>query len=112
MKRIIYFFFLLLLFSCSNEKEVFEVVKPHFEKAIAQQDFDWENADFMPTPEGAEKIMSPWSGSGSLLEPTAPTLSMIVRNQRDGRCFTIRLRPMPTFILPIHSLFCITNTEA
>lgn len=28
MKRIIYFFFLLLLFSCSNEKEVFEVVKP------------------------------------------------------------------------------------
>lgn len=67
MKRIIYFFFLLLLFSCSNEKEVFEVVKPHFEKAIAQQDFDWENADFMPTPEGAEKIMSPWSGSGSLL---------------------------------------------
>lgn len=67
MKRIIYFFFLLLLFSCSNEKDVFEVVKPHFEKAIAQQDFDWENADFMPTPEGAEKIMSPWSGSGSLL---------------------------------------------
>lgn len=112
MKRIIYFFFLLLLFSCSNEKEVFEVVKPHFEKAIAQQDFDWKMLISCQHLKVLKRLCPLGLGLVAYWEPTAPTLSMIVRNQRDGRCFTIRLRPMPTFILPIHSLFCITNTEA
>lgn len=34
---------------------------------IVQEEFDWENADFMPTPEGREPIQTPWIGAGSLV---------------------------------------------
>ena len=36
-------------------------------RSIDQQIFDWENADFMPTPEGITPIPTPWIGQGSLI---------------------------------------------
>lgn len=35
-------------------------------RAIPTPEFDWENADWMPTPPGQSRIPSPWVGAGSL----------------------------------------------
>lgn len=35
-------------------------------RAIPTPEFDWENADWMPTPPGQSQIPSPWVGAGSL----------------------------------------------
>lgn len=35
-------------------------------RAIPTPEFDWENADWMPTPLGQSRIPSPWVGAGSL----------------------------------------------
>ncbi len=35
-------------------------------RAVTPYDFDWENADWMPTPPGQSRIPSPWVGQGSL----------------------------------------------
>ena len=36
-------------------------------RAIPTQDFDWEAADWMPTPVGQSRIPVPWIGQGSLV---------------------------------------------
>ncbi|SCD19960.1 hypothetical protein PSM36_1135 [Proteiniphilum saccharofermentans] len=36
-------------------------------RAVIPHDFDWENADWMPTPPGQSQIPSPWVGQGSLV---------------------------------------------
>lgn len=35
-------------------------------RAVIPHEFDWENADWMPTPDGQSRIPSPWVGQGSL----------------------------------------------
>lgn len=35
-------------------------------RAVPTLEFDWENADWMPTPPGQTRIPSPWVGAGSL----------------------------------------------
>ena len=36
-------------------------------RAVPTPVFDWENADWMPTPSMQSRIPSPWSGQGSLV---------------------------------------------
>jgi|AGTN01.3.fsa_nt_gi hypothetical protein len=47
-------------------------------RAVNPYDFDWENADWMPTPPGQSQIPSPWVGQGSL----ASTYGLDVLNDR------------------------------
>lgn len=35
--------------------------------SIEQPEFDWENADYMPTPPGMTPVPTPWTGQGSLV---------------------------------------------
>ena len=35
-------------------------------KSILPEVFDWENADWMPTPPGQAQIPMPWGGQGSI----------------------------------------------
>lgn len=69
-------YLIYLLFVCftlsacmSNDVEDFtaESSSPNLTRAIIQPEFDWENADFMPTPAGMTPIPSPWMGQGSLV---------------------------------------------
>lgn len=66
-----YLLFVILMFicvscqnSCLNEEKV---LYPGLSRSVIQQDFDWETADYMPTPNGYEPIPSPWNGAGSLV---------------------------------------------
>lgn len=47
-------------------------------RAIPTPSFDWENADWMPTPNGQSRIPSPWIGQGSI----AATWGIDVINDR------------------------------
>lgn len=60
---------LCLLCCCQDSMEL--PVTPQCEteclsRAIEPETFDWENADWMPTPSGQAKIPTPWVGQGSL----------------------------------------------
>lgn len=55
----------LTLLSCSRNESCFENTTP-CSRSVIPDDFDWENADWMPTPVGQSKIPSPWVGQGSI----------------------------------------------
>lgn len=69
MKRILACTLLLLYFcSCSKEEVISEIkhdIQP-LTKAIVPEVFDWETADWMPTPPGQAQIPMPWGGQGSI----------------------------------------------
>lgn len=47
-------------------------------RAVPTPLMDWENLDWMPTPQGQSRIPSPWSGQGSLV----PTYGIDIANDR------------------------------
>ena len=47
-------------------------------RAIPTPEFDWENADWMPTPPGQTRIPSPWVGAGGI----SGTYGMDITNDR------------------------------
>lgn len=57
---------------CSCQKEDIINVEtannpsPVSTRVIPTPDFDWENADWMPTPTGQTRIPAPWIGQGSI----------------------------------------------
>lgn len=54
--------------SCTdNNVEDVTLKSPKLAYSILQQEFDWENADYMPTPAGTAPIPTPWIGQGSLV---------------------------------------------
>ena len=70
-KFLIYFCYAAILCSiCSCTKEAIELNQPvvnnYGTRAIPTLWFDWENADYMPTPPGQALIPSPWVGAGSI----------------------------------------------
>lgn len=63
--------FCVLMFSCSDE-QVSTLIDETDQasavtRAVPTPYFDWENADWMPTPSGQSRIPSPWVGAGSLV---------------------------------------------
>lgn len=60
--------FILLFASCQKDA-LDEYISDSVPKtrAIPTLSFDWENADWMPTPPGQSRIPSPWMGAGSIL---------------------------------------------
>lgn len=71
--RIISIFVVLILAfagtSCQKDEiQRVEVKKPMtlVTKSILPEEFDWETADWMPTPPGQTQISVPWIGAGSL----------------------------------------------
>ncbi len=57
-----------MLSSCKNEDmEDYQCASTRMVSSIIQDEFDWENADFMPTPAGSTPISTPWIGQGSLI---------------------------------------------
>lgn len=64
-------FVVLLVLTCSCQDNVSEGdVGMHLSlvtRAVSQDDFDWEMADFMPVPQGMTPVNSPWIGAGSLI---------------------------------------------
>lgn len=64
-------FVVLLVLTCSCQDNVSEGdVGMHLSlvtRAVSQDDFDWETADFMPVPQGMTPVNSPWIGAGSLI---------------------------------------------
>lgn len=55
--------------SCNKEfveHELGEMRPSPITRAIVPKEFDWENAEWMPTPPGQTRIPSPWIGQGSL----------------------------------------------
>lgn len=47
-------------------------------RAVPTPTMDWENLDWMPTPQGQSQISAPWSGQGSLV----PTYGIDIVNDR------------------------------
>jgi len=66
-------FFLIFLAGCQKDQLLLDlnheaeqnIVKIKT-RAVTPYLFDWENADWMPTPQGQSSIPSPWVGQGSL----------------------------------------------
>lgn len=59
----------LICISCQKEpvqNVESEIAAPLITRSISPTVFDWETADFMPTPTGQSQISVPWIGSGSL----------------------------------------------
>lgn len=57
-----------MLNSCRSEDiEDYLCASTRVVSSIIQEEFDWENADFMPTPVGVTPIPTPWIGQGSLV---------------------------------------------
>lgn len=60
-----------LMFSCSEEQMIVSTNEtdesPAQTRAVPTPYFNWENADWMPTPPGQSRIPSPWVGAGSLV---------------------------------------------
>ncbi|MCE8949314.1 hypothetical protein [Bacteroides thetaiotaomicron] len=83
--RLVFMFALSLLIgfsvgSCSNTDELEELNNTIELKtrAIPTLSFDWENADWMPTPSMQSRISVPWTGQGSL----AGTYGLDIVNDR------------------------------
>ncbi|MCD8167481.1 MAG: hypothetical protein LUE93_16105 [Bacteroides sp.] len=63
------FLLFMLAISCTDQLDVSENELPENSlqsRAVETKWFDWENADWMPTPAGQSQIPSPWVGSSSL----------------------------------------------
>lgn len=61
----------LSFYACQDdemfENESFPVSTPNMQsRSVNPESFDWENADWMPTPAGQTKIPVPWVGQGSI----------------------------------------------
>lgn len=59
----------LLLIACSKETSPLTQTQSDYSlrtRAVFPDEFDWENADWMPTPSGQAQIPMPWGGQGSL----------------------------------------------
>lgn len=78
---------LLLFTGCYDEKDMEDFTNkrtlPIFESIVSRRavpvyEFDWENADWMPTPPQQAKIPSPWIGQGSI----ASTFGIEIVNDR------------------------------
>lgn len=63
--KVLFGFMILLFFGCNNELEVIDS-NQIMTRAITVPDFDWEHADWMPTPPMQAKIPVPWIGQGSI----------------------------------------------
>ena len=61
---ILCFLFITCFISCQDEQLILE--SPVSTRSIPTPTFDWENADWMPTPSGQSRIPSPWVGQGSI----------------------------------------------
>lgn len=60
---------LLFVISCQDEKLIEMQPSSHHTlqtRSVTPENFDWEHADWMPTPPGQTRIPSPWVGQGSL----------------------------------------------
>lgn len=70
MKTYFYLFlFVLSIWGCADRENLIEVqqpIKKVYNKSIQTPTFDWENADWMPTPPNQSRIPSPWVGAGSI----------------------------------------------
>ncbi len=66
-----YYWIYLLVFmwsSCTSDNLEEGMLKSSkLAYSVVQPDFDWENADHMPTPPGMTPIPTPWIGQGSLV---------------------------------------------
>lgn len=51
----------------SEDAEEYLCTSTKMAYSIIQEEFDWENADLMPTPAGVTPIPPPWIGQGSLV---------------------------------------------
>lgn len=58
---------LLTVTSCQDEDVVEPSVVCSGTRSVTPDTFDWENADWMPTPPGQSRIPTPWVGQGSLV---------------------------------------------
>ena len=57
----------LTMTSCSDDSKTDWNLAPSLiTRSVVTPDFDWENADWMPTPAGYAQIPVPWIGAGSL----------------------------------------------
>lgn len=57
----------LTMTSCSDDSKTDWNLAPSLiTRSVVTPDFDWENADWMPTPAGYARIPVPWIGAGSL----------------------------------------------
>lgn len=79
--------------------------------SIIQQEFDWENADYMPTPEGMPAIPTPWTGQGSIAGTYDLDIINDRKNRKDGVYYIILFQQTQKYSSKIHSLSFITNTE-
>lgn len=72
-----YFFLLLFvlpIWGCTDKEDLIDEqkldeqqsMKKELSKSIQTPVFDWENADWMPTPPNQSRIPSPWVGAGSI----------------------------------------------
>lgn len=59
----------IVVLSCSNEEFMSfskESSYPMITRSVVPEEFDWEEADWMPTPPGQAMIPMPWGGQGSI----------------------------------------------
>ena len=75
---------IMLISGCQDDKLLNTLSQDSFQilsgqtRAVNPYEFDWENADWMPTPPGQSQIPSPWIGQGSLVS----TYGLDVLNDR------------------------------
>lgn len=80
--------FLVSLFSCSDniyvDEQVTETEDKPLTRAVVPEDFDWDTADFMPTPAGQSKIYVPWASSQGSLASSYTTDVINDHKKSDG----------------------------
>lgn len=101
-----------MLSSCKNEDmEDYQCASTRMVSSIIQDEFDWENADFMPTPAGSTPISTPWIGQGSLIGTYELDVINDRKKQRDGVCYIIPFQQTLKTTNKIHSLYFIMSIE-
>lgn len=109
-------FVVLLVLTCSCQDNVSEGdVGMHLSlvtRAVSQDDFDWEMADFMPVPQGMTPVNSPWIGAGSLIGSYDLDVVNDRKNQKDGFCcITLLLRTLQNLLQILILYFIISIVE-
>lgn len=76
MKHLLFLAFFLILAACHNLQETISdpIIDPKYQnverlpvtRSVPTVYFDWEHADWMPTPPGQSRITVPWIGQGAL----------------------------------------------
>ena len=85
---------------------------PLLTKAVTPEEFDWETADWMPTPAGQSRISVPWIGQGSLTAFYGLDIVNDYKKQTDGSCYTPLLLHLALPISSTHTLFYIMSIAA